>query len=318
MNDLAEFLIATYIGLYLLALVIAVWQRKTFPLSDVITVTLIIGVGFTALVYWIVPNPVDQPALSKPVRPGELIFTITYLFLATALLIRGSPIPAAWKRTFVRKKIAALIFKLLLFVLIPLTAMRSIWNIGWEQLGFSAGDVRGQLLSTVLLVLLFGGFNLLVGSAATPIRKRQFSWSQVMAGFGAASVWNIIEVGLVEEFFFRAFLQGRLTSFFGSPIAGICMASLLFGLAHAPGIFLRRAEERGALGAKPSILNTILYTILALSPTGWFTGLLYFRAQSLLAPILVHALVDAVAHTVEFIEGLGIHKQSKTAEFQSS
>ena len=310
MNQLAGLSIALYAGLYLLALAVAVWRRKTFPLADAITVTLIIGVGFTALVYLIVPNALSEPVQSN-VETSELVFTIAYLFLATALLIRGAPMPVSWKDHFVRRNIATLGFKLLVFVLIPLAALRLLWHVGWDQLGFSAGDVTGQIRSAALLILLFGGFNLFAGSAAAPIRKRQFSLGQIIAGFVSASLWNVVEVGLVEEFFFRAFLQGRLTSFLGSPIAGICVAALLFGLAHAPGIYLRRGDRHGPLGEHPSRLDAILYTILALSPTGWFTGLLYFRTQSLLAPILVHALVDAVAHTAEFIEGLGIQRRIK-------
>jgi membrane protease YdiL (CAAX protease family) len=122
-------------------------------------------------------------------------------------------------------------------------------------------------------------------------------------------LWNLLETGLVEEFYFRAFLQGRFTAYLGSAAAGICIASLLFGLAHAPGIYLRRGERHGPLGERPRLLETILYAILGLSPTGWFTGLLYWRCQSLLAPVLVHAAVDAVAHTAEFLEGLGIRKR---------
>jgi membrane protease YdiL (CAAX protease family) len=114
----------------------------------------------------------------------------------------------------------------------------------------------------------------------------------------------------VEEFFVRAFLQGRATAFFDSPAAGICAASLLFGLAHAPGIYLRRGERHGPLGEQPALVDSILYAILGLSPTGWFTGLLYGRCQSLLAPILVHAAVDAVAHTAEFLDGLGVRRRA--------
>lgn len=86
----------------------------------------------------------------------------------------------------------------------------------------------------------------------------------------------------------------------------------MFSLAHASGIYLRRGDKHGLLGEQPSLLNSILYAILALSPTGWFTGLLFWRAQSLLAPVLVHAAVDAVAHTAEFIEGLGVQKRIGT------
>ncbi len=306
MNHLPEILIASYAVLYLAALGVALWQRKSF-LGDAISLTLIVGVGFTVLVYLIAPRAPQQVTQSA-VSPGELIFTIGYIFLATALLIRGAPMPASWKEQFMKRRLAAVGFKLLLFVLIPLAALRLIWHVGWEELGFSAGDLGAQLRAAALLILLLGGFNLFMGGAAAPLRKREFSWSAMATGFVSASLWNIIEAGLVEEFFFRAFLQGRLTSYLGSPVAGICMASLLFGLAHVPGVYLRRGDPHGPLGERPTLLDAFLYDFLALTPMGWFTGLLYFRTQSLLAPILMHGLVDGVAGTVEFIKGLRLQK----------
>ena len=294
-----------YAGIFLLSLVIAIGRRKTFPLADTIVVTLIVGVGFTALVYWIAPHP-GNIVLRKIVNNGELIFTVLYLIVTAILLIPGAPMPKSWKAHFIRKQIATLGFKLVVFVLIPLAAMRLIWHTAWADLGFSPGNVAGQLLAAVVLILLFGGFNLLAGGAAAPIRKRQYGLGQVVAGMSLAFVWNVAEVGLVEEFYFRAFLQGRFTALFNSPAAGICLASLLFGLAHAPGIYLRRGDRHGPLGEKPALIDAILYGVLGLSPTGWFTGLLYWRCQSLLAPILVHAAIDAVAHTAEFLQGLGI------------
>jgi len=297
-----------YASIFLLALALAILRRKTFPLSETLMVTLIVGLGFTALVYWIAPHPADIP-LRQDMKPSELIFTVAYLFATAALLIRGAPVPKSWREHFIKKQIATLGFKLLVFVLIPLAALRLIWHVDWADLGFSAGDVPAQLRAAGLLILLFGGFNLIAGGAAAPIRKRQFTSGQVVLGMSLAFLWNVVETGLVEEFYFRAFLQGRLTAFFESPAAGICAASLLFGLAHAPGIYLRRGDKHGPLGEHPTLVVSILYTILGLSPTGWFTGLLYGRCQSLLAPILVHAGVDAVAHTTEFLEGMGIRRR---------
>jgi membrane protease YdiL (CAAX protease family) len=299
-----------YAAIFLLALALAIVRRKTFPLADTLMVTLIVGVGFTALVYWIAPQPGDVP-LRQETNPSELVFTVTYWLVTAALLIRGAPVPKSWRDHFFKKQLAGLAFKLVVFVLIPLAALRLIWQASWASLGFSAGDVPAQLRAAGLLILVFGGFNLLAGGAAAPIRKRQFTPGQVAAGMSLAYVWNIVEVGLVEEFYFRAFLQGRFTTFFDSPAAGICAAALLFGLAHAPGIYLRRGDRHGPLGEHPTLIDSILYAILGLSPTGWFTGLLYARCQSLLAPILVHAAVDAVAHTAEFLEGLGIRRRAE-------
>jgi membrane protease YdiL (CAAX protease family) len=296
-----------YAGIFLASLGLAVLRRKTFPLAETLVVTLIVGVGFTGLVYWIAPHPANLVARAE-VKPSELIFTTAYLFITALLLIRGAPVPKAWKDHYFKKNIVTLGFKLVVFVLVPLAALRLIWHTGWGDLGFSTGNVNGQLIAAGVLILVFGGFNLIAGGAAAPIRKRQFPLGQIAGGMLLAFLWNLADVGLVEEFYFRAFLQGRFTAFFDSPAAGICMASLLFGLAHAPGIYLRRGERNGPLGENPRLVDSVLYAILGLSPTGWFTGLLYVRCQSLLAPILVHAAVDSVAHTVEFLEGLGIKK----------
>ena len=86
---------------------------------------------------------------------------------------------------------AALIYKPLIFVLIPLAALRLLWGTRWMILGFSAGDVTGQLRSAALLILLFGGFNLLVGSVAAPLRKIQFAPGQIIVGLIVVMLWNV-------------------------------------------------------------------------------------------------------------------------------
>jgi membrane protease YdiL (CAAX protease family) len=289
-------------ALYLVAIVIAVLRQKTFPLVESFTVMGIVGVIFTGLVY-VTTLPIKSLPTFSSASPAELTFIIGYLGIVAVLLVikpNGSDLPGH----FWREKFADLFFKLAVFVVLPLAVQRIFWGTSFVALGFTLGDVPGQLFAAAILILVFGGFNFWFGSAAAPIRKRQFDRQEVACGLSLAFMWNIFETGLVEEFFFRAFLQRQLINFFASPLVGICLASLLFGLAHAPGIYLRRGDERGPLGEKPALLDTLLYAVLVLSPTGWFTGLLYWRMQSLLAPILVHAAVDAVAHTVEFINGL--------------
>ncbi len=299
-----------YGSIVLFALGMAFWRRKTFPFGEALPVMLIIGVGFTAAVALLVPEGTGTVPDSNA---GELTFVLAYLVFVTILLVLGMPpwMPKGWETHFLKKKIFTGGYKVLVYVIVPLIATRLFWQAEWATLGFSSGDVASQLRSAGLLFILFGGFNLLLGGAAAPIRARKYSGKQVALGFSIGLLWNIIETGLVEEFFFRAFLQTRLITLFDSPLAGICVASLLFGLAHVPGLYLRKGGESSPLGEHPTLLNAILYGILVLSTAGWFTGLLYWRTQSLLAPILVHAGVDAVASTVEFIKGLGLDKQTE-------
>ncbi|MBI3168877.1 MAG: CPBP family intramembrane metalloprotease [Chloroflexi bacterium] len=276
-------IVIAYAVLFIASIWLAWRQGKTFPFSESIMVLLIVGVGFTGLVYLATLFLHTLP-MQFDISSGELTFVISYVILVAILLVFKRT-PEQWNGQFLKKKTADLLFKLAIFVGVPILALRMFWASSWESLGFSMGDAQGQLLAAVLLILFFGGFNLLVGSAAKPIRERRFSAKQAALGFGVALLWNILETGLVEEFFFRAFLQTRLIAALNSPLAGICLASLLFGLAHAPGIYLRKGDKSGPLGESPSLLNSILYTIVVLSPAGWFTGLLYWKTQSLLAPI---------------------------------
>lgn len=301
-------IVLAYEAIYIAALAVAVWRRKAFPFGSVLPILLIVGMGFTGLVLLIVPQyPIPEPPPSA--GTSEIVFVLVYLGFMAVLLARRKFIPDEPDQ-FAEKKKRDMGFKLLFFVLIPLSALRLVWGTAWSELGFSPGDLTGQLISASILILLLGGFNLAVGGAAAPIRARQFNGRQLIFGFGLAIIWNVFEAGLVEEFFFRAFLQTSLVNFLHSPAGGICAASLLFGLAHAPGIYLRRGGKHGPLGERPSLLDSILYSILVLSPTGWFTGLLYWRTQSLIAPVLVHGGLDAVAATADFINGLGFLKRS--------
>ncbi len=302
----SSWVVLFYGAVYVCSFALAYIKRGTFPFSESAAVVGIIGIGFTGLVFLATLFIGSTPITIHP-SASELFFTIGYLVLTAAVLLRRS----ATRRQpgqFWQEKFTTLTFKLSLFVLIPLASLKIIWQIRWSDLGFTPGDLPGQLLAALVLMILFGGFNLAAGSAAGPIRRRQFSRKQVLQGLATAFCWNILETGLVEEFFFRAFVQTMLINALGSALAGICLVSLLFGLAHAPGIYLRKGDERGPLGESPTLINSILYSVVVLSTTGWFSGLLYWRTQSLVAPILVHAAIDAVAHTVEFIEGAAVSK----------
>ncbi|WP_395645171.1 lysostaphin resistance A-like protein [Terricaulis sp.] len=112
-------------------------------------------------------------------------------------------------------------------------------------------------------------------------------------------VWITIEAGLCEEVLYRAVLQTRLTAFFNSPWAGVIATSILFALAHAPGLYLRGGAETHGAAADP--IQVAAYTIAMLSPISLLFGLLYARTKSLLLVILLHGMVDVLPNMSEFI-----------------
>lgn len=116
----------------------------------------------------------------------------------------------------------------------------------------------------------------------------------------ASFVWIAIEAGLNEEFLYRAVLQTRLSALFRSAWAGVAVTSILFGLAHAPGLYLRGGPETDGWSTDP--FEVIAYTIATLAPISLFFGFLYARTKSLLLVVLLHGLVDVLPNMAAFVE----------------
>lgn len=105
-----------------------------------------------------------------------------------------------------------------------------------------------------------------------------FSWvdSNIVSLFRGATGWQIAVIallaGLGEEMLFRGIIQQGLQGWLG-PWPGLLLASFVFGAAH----WVSRT-----------------YMIFACL-MGLYLGLLYWRTDNLLVPIIVHALYDFIA-----------------------
>jgi membrane protease YdiL (CAAX protease family) len=113
-------------------------------------------------------------------------------------------------------------------------------------------------------------------------------------------LWMTLEAGVTEEFLFRGVAQTRFTAWLNSAWGGVILTSVLFGLAHAPGLFMRGGP--GVDGWSTDPLQVIAHTIAVLSPIGLLFGLIYARTKSLLLVILLHGLVDWLPNLAEFVE----------------
>ena len=150
------------------------------------------------------------------------------------------------------------------------------------------------VLSVVLLGLLS-----LVSPSLQHIMALEASPQALLALAPLSFAWIAVEAGLNEEFLFRAVVQTRLSALLKSPIAAICLTALLFGLAHAPGLYLRGGL--GDDGASHNLALVIAYAIGVLSPLGLLFGVIYARTKSLLLVVLLHGVVDVLPNLPEFI-----------------
>jgi len=158
--------------------------------------------------------------------------------------------------------------------LLPLSLLLS-WLLD-IPLTLSPGGL--SILMGVLGTLPIWG--LLVGARSlrlSPVEEF-FSWvdRNIVSLFRGATGWQIAVIallaGLGEEMLFRGIIQQGLQGWLG-PWPGLLLASFVFGAAH----WVSRT-----------------YMIFACL-MGLYLGLLYWRTDNLLVPIIVHALYDFIA-----------------------
>lgn len=193
-------------------------------------------------------------------------------------------IPRYWLESAQAKAFVMLLRKLFVFVLIPFTFLYFFFGYRLKDLGFQKAAFRLNHLPVVLIVsAAIIAFQYFFGNATLPIREGQITGRQLLIGLPLCFAWLVIEVGFVEEFFFRTVLQSRLAAFFKSESAGIVLMCLIFGLAHAPGLILRGAGMVEGLGNAPSAFEAIAYSIATISIGGILFGVIWMRTKNLFA-----------------------------------
>jgi membrane protease YdiL (CAAX protease family) len=78
--------------------------------------------------------------------------------------------------------------------------------------------------------------------------------------------------------------------------------SLVFGLAHAPGIIFRQAGTVEGLGANPTALDALAYSVVVLAVSGISFGVIWSRTKNLWALMLLHAAGDVLPNFSDFIK----------------
>jgi membrane protease YdiL (CAAX protease family) len=290
------------------------WRTPGFAREDAIGGMIIFGVGFP-LIAWVTTLRARPLTVTARRSPAEMALLFACLAGVTLYLIWGPAfsdalVPASRLASPRVKFFIGLARKLLVFVAIPFLLFRFIFGYRWRDFGVQfaglralAGNHLWVVLVLSLLILLFQYF---AGTGAAPIRRGEFHASQLAIGLPLCFAWLFLEVGLVEEFFFRALLQTRLAVWFKSEISGVALMSLLFGLAHAPGFILRRAGLVEAIGEHPSAVDAIAYAIVVLSISGIFFGIVWARTRNLFAVMFIHAATDLLPNFKHFVSTWGI------------
>ena len=301
------------IGVYVAGLIILT-RRIDFSISDALLELLIFGVGFSLIAWW---TTVRATPLVVALHPTgrEMLGLVAYVVALSVYLAFGpqkidSLLPQDWISSERIRFFVTLSKKLLVFVVIPFVLFGPLCgyrlrDFGWQQAGLR--ELVGSHFPVVFVTSLFIlAFQYFLGGGAAPLREGKFSIHQLLLGLPLCFAWLAIEAGLVEEFFFRALLQSRLTAWFRSEVTGVVLMALVFGLAHAPGFIFRKAGMVEGLGSNPSAIDAIAYSIVTLAVSGVFFGIIWARTRNLAALVIIHAATDLFPNLSDFVKTWGL------------
>jgi membrane protease YdiL (CAAX protease family) len=299
--------------LYLLA-VVTLAATGVYSLAEPLFMLAIFGIALPGLAY-VLCRRVEPLRVSASGDHREIVATFALVGLVTLYLVWGSDwIDAVVYRMFDETPrfefFLTIAKKVLVFVVIPYAVLSISFGYRWRDFGF-VPKIGSALTPPVLRLiavffLVYLGIQFLVGQAARPVFRGDFPAVTMIVGGVLVYVTLIIEVGLVEEFFFRAVLQTRLAAWLNSESAAVVLMALIFGLAHAPGLYLRESGAVTALGASPDLLTAVAYSIAVLSLAGLAFGVIWAKTRNIYAVILIHAWVDTLPGLPGFIETFGL------------
>ncbi len=261
-------------------------------------ILVVTGIGFPLIACALTRRDAPPPAIPVP-RPGlELGVVLAFLALY-AVFFSGYGLNA-FHAAFAPGRLEAVLlvaFKLVVHVGLPVLLLLAI--SGRPGALFTArANTRGFWLILLVVGAVSLGFISLVSPSLKEIAALKLSPPVLAATILATFAWLAVEAGLCEEFLFRAVLQTRLAAVMRSETGAACIAALLFGLAHVPGLYMRSGAD--VAGHSASLLAVIAYAIAVLSPIGLGLGFVWARTRSLLLVVLLHALIDLLPGVSEF------------------
>jgi membrane protease YdiL (CAAX protease family) len=164
------------------------------------------------------------------------------------------------------------------------------------------------MLATTAMSVLLIGFQAVAGRGWKDLSNAHLPGSALALGAPLVFGFLLLEVGVVEEFFFRALLQTRISAAIRSELGGIVLMALVFGLVHAPGLYLRTSMTQEGLAAHPSLLAAAGYSLVVTSVAGFFLGVLWARTRNFAVVVIVHAAADLLPNLLPTLQSLRLLK----------
>ncbi|WP_167284985.1 CPBP family intramembrane glutamic endopeptidase [Marilutibacter alkalisoli] len=271
-------------------------REPDFSIVEPLFLLGIVGLAFPLLAWLLTRSRIPMAAAQAPApRAPGLPAVLAYL-AAFAVLVLGwgfSAINGAfpWEPA---QSIVQVLVKLATMVVLPL------WL--FAALRPAPGPFGSRRLWLVFAVMgaAYLGLQAVFGRGLATLAELAPTAATLAWAIPLCWLWQTIEAGLAEEVLFRRILQERLARSTRSQVAAVAWASLLFGCAHAPGLWLRGGHVmEGVASATPAW--ALAYSVVMIAPAGIAFGVLWARTRSLWLLVPLHGLVDLIPQLAPFI-----------------
>jgi len=191
------------------------------------------------------------------------------------------------------EEIGQLLIKLITMVALPLL----LFGVPARS---PAGDRRRNLVAFAVLAIALTGFQAVFGRGLQTLGALDPALFVLLWAVPACFLYQCLEAGLCEEVLFRQVLQEKLAAATGSQVAAVLWTSMLFGLAHAPGLWMRGGHLMEGV-ASASTTWALAYSVAMIAPAGVLFGVIWARTRCLWLVVLLHGTVDLLPQLAGFI-----------------
>jgi membrane protease YdiL (CAAX protease family) len=261
-------------AVYVLAVILSMLSD---PSQGLVYVGLSVGIGFLA---WLILDltkgmPVADIQVKAPWLELAFACLVYLVFELTTSLDFGDQ----WSLGEVLKKG-------LLFLILPYAFLR--WRkYPRSSMGLSLSNWKQNLkVAGIVLACMAIPSVLFISDTADLILGGQIALTQAIPALVVYFLHNVARSGLPEEFFYRVFVQTRLSQVLRSRLGGILITSLLFGLTHIPHVL------KWSPGMTLSEAFCSAFFIQGF--VGLLYGVLWERTRSLIPGTIVHSGLNAL------------------------
>ncbi len=183
--------------------------------------------------------------------------------------------------------------KQILYFALPLAFLKLRGN-SFSSMGLSLSNWKQNLkIAGIILACMAIPSVFLVSDTASLILSGKIGLIQALPAFLLYFLHNIARSGLPEEFFYRVFVQTRLSQILRSRLGGILITSLLFGLVHIPNVMQWYPEM--------TLSEAFCSAFFMQGFMGLIFGFIWDRTRHLIPGVLVHSGINALNNVGEAV-----------------